>query len=195
MPEEARDIYWIPWEEPGCEHLRLRPTPEGARALGMILRLREDRHYHCRYELETDAAWRVRRLNFAVSGDVEAAPKRLLLESDGEGHWQVDGAAAPALDGCLDVDIQVTPFTNTLPIRRLDLAAGDSADIRVVYVPVPALTPEPAEQRYTCLEPRRPHGGRYRYEGLFRNFTAELPVDADGLVMDYPETFKRSWPK
>jgi hypothetical protein len=194
VPKEARDIYWIPWEEPGCEHLSLRPTPEGARALGLILRMLDGHHYHCRYELETDAAWHVRRLSLALSGDVEAGPKRLQLGSDGAGHWQVDGAAAPELDGCLDVDIQVTPFTNTLPIRRLDLAEGESADIRVVYVPLPALSPAPVEQRYTCLQPRGSQVGRYRYEGLFRNFAAELPVDADGLVMDYPETFKRSWP-
>ncbi len=195
MPQEARDIYWIPWEEPGCEHLSLRPGEAGTKALGMILRMRDGRHLRCRYELETDEAWHVRRLSFAVNAGEESAPRRLLLESDGAGHWQVEGAAAPELDGCLDVDIQVTPFTNTLPIRRMDLAEGESAEIRVVYLPVPELTPRPAEQRYTCLQALGPQGGLYRYEGLFRNFTAELAVDADGLVRDYPETFRRSWPR
>jgi uncharacterized protein len=192
VPQDARNIYWTPWEEPGCEHLSLRPTDTGTEALGMILRMRDGQHFRCRYELETDAAWHVKRLSFAVSGD--SAPRRLLLESDGAGHWRVDGEAAPGLDGCLDVDIQVTPFTNALPVRRLELAEGASAEIRVVYVPVPELTPRPAEQRYTCLRRRDAQGGLYRYEGLFRNFTADLPVDADGLVMDYPDTFKRSWP-
>ena len=44
-----------------------------------------------------------------------------------------------------------------------------------------------AEQRYTCLTPDR----RYRYEGLFRAFTAELEVDEVGLMLDYPDTFRR----
>jgi hypothetical protein len=93
------------------------------------------------------------------------------------------------------VDIQVTPFTNSLPIRRLGLETGQSADIRVAYVPVPELDVRPAEQRYTCLDAPGPAGGRYRYEGLFRDFTAELPVDGDGLVLDYAETFRRIWPR
>jgi len=72
--------------------------------------------------------------------------------------------------------------------------AGEQAEIRVAYLPVPELAWRAVAQRYTCLAPRGAAGGRYRYEGVFRDFTAELPVDADGLVMDYPETFRRVWP-
>ena len=79
-----------------------------------------------------------------------------------------------------------------LPIRRLALAEGASAEILAAYVPLPAevtgpFVPKPAPQRYTCLEQDR----LYRYEGLFRGFSAELRVDAHGLVLDYPETFQR----
>ena len=35
---------------------------------------------------------------------------------------------------------------------------------------------------------------RFRYDAVGDDFTAELPVDADGLVMDYPDLFKRVWP-
>ena len=93
----------------------------------------------------------------------------------------------PDLAGCIDVDIAATPFTNTLPIRRLNLAEGQARDIRLAYVPLPHLEVEPVAQRYTCLE----EGRRYLYEGLFRRFQGELHVDADGLVLDYPDTFKR----
>ncbi len=56
------------------------------------------------------------------------------------------------------------------------------------------VTPDGA-QRYTCIEPRGTDGRTcYRYEGPFRNFTTELPVDGDGLVIDYPETFARVRP-
>ena len=44
-----------------------------------------------------------------------------------------------------------------------------------------------AAQRYTCIE----EGRRYLYEGLFRNFTAELEIDTDWFVLDYPDTFRR----
>ena len=54
---------------------------------------------------------------------------------------------------------------------------------------------EPTRQRYTCLE-RGEYDGRYRYEdeGLFQGFTADLSVDADGLVLDYPGLFRRIRP-
>ncbi len=47
-------------------------------------------------------------------------------------------------------------------------------------------------QRYTCLE-LNADGGLYKYEGLESDFIAELPVDSDGLVIDYPGLFKRIW--
>jgi hypothetical protein len=31
----------------------------------------------------------------------------------------------------------------------------------------------------------------YRYEGIFRNFAADMKVDEDGLVIDYPTLFTR----
>jgi hypothetical protein len=31
----------------------------------------------------------------------------------------------------------------------------------------------------------------YRYEGIFRNFSADMTVDEDGLVIDYPTLFTR----
>jgi len=194
VSDGLRNVYWQPWEDPGLEHLSLRAGPEGARARGLILRMRDGAHFRCRYVLETDGGWRLRRLTFAVADSEDKAVARTSVECDGAGHWRVDDAARPDLDGCLDADIQITPFTNTLPIRRLALGAGEQAEIRVAYLPVPELAWRAVAQRYTCLAPRGAAGGRYRYEGVFRDFTAELPVDADGLVMDYPETFRRVWP-
>ena len=57
----------------------------------------------------------------------------------------------------------------------------------MVYIPMPSLTPVIDEQRYTCIEP----GRRYLYEAVDRTFSAELEVDEDGLVVDYPTLFRR----
>ena len=191
MSEQRRDIYWAPWEDPGSEHLCLNLSAEGARADGVILRRKEGRDLRAHYRLEVDGQWGVRRLHFALLG----TERGLHLESDGAGTWTVNREPAPALNGCLDLDIEVTPFTNTLAVRRLGLDEGESAELRVLYVPVPELEVRPVEQRYTCLAPLGAGGGRFRYEGLFRGFSADLEVDADGLVKDYPETFKRVWPR
>ena len=39
----------------------------------------------------------------------------------------------------IDVDISATPFTNTLPIRRLGLQPGEFAELDVAFVDAPAM--------------------------------------------------------
>lgn len=85
------------------------------------------------------------------------------------------------------MDLAVTPFTNTLPIRRLGLRAGESADILAAYVSPPDMSVTASRQRYTCLEP----GRLYRYRSLDGDFARDIEVDRDGLVVDYPDLFRR----
>jgi hypothetical protein len=167
----------------------LRPGrgKQTAVADGLVLLYRDGRALRCHYRLSADAGWRTRALDLVVqTGGHEPRETALKLTGDGKGH-------APELDGCLDLDIQVTPFTNTLPIRRLDLAAGEIADIRAVYLPLPDLVPVPAEQSYAGLRPLGLSGGLYRYESRSSGFTADLPVDSGGFVVDYPDSFRRVW--
>jgi hypothetical protein len=93
----------------------------------------------------------------------------------------------PVLDGCLDIDIWPTPFTNTFPIRRAPLAVGERREFRMAWVSAPELTLRPMRQGYTRLADRL-----YRYESLEGSgFRAELTVDEDGLVRDYQGVFRR----
>ena len=96
-------------------------------------------------------------------------------------------AAVPELDGCIDIDLAGSPFTNTLPIRRRDLGPDVGAvEFRMLYVPFQTFEPTVDEQRYRCQRP-----GLYRYEAVDRSFAADLSVDEDGLVIDYPDLFHR----
>src|SRR5687768_14671655 len=113
--------------------------------------------------------------------------------SDGLGIWTNEsGNLVPEIKGCVDVDSTATPVTNTLPIRRLSLISGESAEIKVVYFTIPEMQVSVEPQRYTCLETSST-GGKYKFESLDGGFTAVIMVDADGLVEDYPELFKRVW--
>jgi len=180
---------WSAWEEPMLEHLLLTTSGGEIFADGMIVGLREGNPLRVRYKVRCDAAWRVRSVRVAAL-DSSKTPGVDLL-SDGEGSWKTRGGeAAPELDGCVDVDISATPFTNTLPIRRLGLAPGESVDIAVAYVGVGEMQVWDEPQRYTCLE-RRSDGGLYRFKALDGGFMADLPVDADSLVLDYPDLFRR----
>ncbi len=57
--------------------------------------------------------------------------------------------------------------------------------------PFDSFEPTVDGQHYTCLK----DGKLYRYEAEDRSFTADLPVDADGLVIDYPTLFQRLSPE
>ena len=185
-----REVIWVPWEGPGLEHLRLVTSNGGVVANGLVIGLEGGRPFRIGFEVRCDGRWRVREVR-AAAPDLERPVLELL--ADGEGRWKRrSGEPVPELDGCIDVDISATPFTNTLPIRRLGLRPGDSAEVDVAYVRVPGLLVGPEKQRYGCLEARE-DGGHYRFEALPSGFTAELPVDADGLVIDYPGLFRRAW--
>lgn len=187
------NVMWAAWDGNGLEHMRLRDTVDGLVVDSVVLGLKDEQPFRLQYLIRCDQTWKVRSctlnlLRFFGDDEVDIS-----VWTDGQGHWtDVNGNQLPALDGCIDVDISVTPFTNTLPIRRLALQAGQSAELLVAYIAVPEMTVQPMLQRYTCLE-SRDDGGLYRYESVESGYVAELPVDAQGLVLDYPDGWKRRW--
>jgi hypothetical protein len=123
--------------------------PDEIVADGVVLGVEDGVAFRLRYEVCCDPLWRVRRVEVDVVND----GRRLSLSSNGEGRWfDESGKAVPALDGCVDADITVTPFTNTLPIRPLALKRGESADIKVAYITIPELRVAPDRQRHTCVD-------------------------------------------
>lgn len=134
------------------------------------------------YELVCEPDWTFRVIRIEAA----AGERALTIESDGKGEWTVDGEWRSDLDECIDIDLPVTPFTNTLPIRRLGLAIDDEADVAVAYVEFPDLEVIVDPQRYTHLD-----DDSYRFDSLDTDFTADLTVDADGVVVQYPELFER----
>lgn len=181
-------VRWQDWEGRGLEHCVCRQDAGGLVLEGVVAGTRHGA-YGGHYLVRADADFRTREVRVAYVGGA-----CLHVEADGAGNWRdrIGNRALPALKGCLDVDIGITPATNTLPIKRLKLKAQERKEITVAYIPLPDqidgdFLPQRAEQRYTYLTPDR----RYRYEGLFRAFTAELEIDEAGLVRDYPDTFRR----
>lgn len=182
--ESRRVVRWQDWSGTGIEHLTLRTGPDGIDAESVVIGPFDESAFAVRYGIACDGRWRVRTVRVELVGD----GRRVELFSDGQGHWtDGTGHSLPELAGAIDVDLIATPFTNTLPIRRLGLAAGDSAEILVVYVVVPDLSVAPERQRYTCLEA----GRRYRFESVDGGFTRDIDVDKHGLVLTYPGLFRR----
>ena len=183
-PLSPRNVRWRPLQGEGLEHLSIEPTESGIVARSVVIGGRGGVPYGLGYQIRCDTEWRVRELRLR-----ETSGRSLALDGDGEGNWTLaDGAPLPALAGCIDIDLAGSPFTNTLPIRRLDLSPDDgTVELSMVYIPFDSLIPVVDGQRYTCLLARQ----LYRYQAADRSFSADLPVDEDGLVTDYPTLFAR----
>jgi hypothetical protein len=174
---------WSDWNATGFEHLVLAHGSAAITADGIVLS-GGDQLFAARYRVTCDLAWRVRSAEVELIG----SPGRLQLSADGQGHW-LDASAnpLPELDGAIDIDLSISPFTNTLPIRRLDLQSGQSVDIVAAYIRVPELTVTRDPQRYICRQRR----AQFRYESLDSDFASDIETDQDGLVVTYAGLFRR----
>jgi uncharacterized protein len=168
---------WASWDGDTTEQLTVRWDNGGWTAEGHVSGL--DIHY----ALRLSELWEVRQ--FLLFRDMEEPD--LWLATDVFGKWgEVNGAQRDDLTGCQDLDLMCTPFTNTLPIRRLGLAVGESADVTVAWVNPETLGVVPAVQTYTRLDDRT-----WRYHSASSSYTAEFETDEHGLVVDYPDLFRR----
>jgi putative acetyltransferase len=159
----------VAWDGPdGVDTCELVDLPDGLVLRGQVDQL------GLRYRVEVDAAGRTR------TATVDTPDDRRRLTTDGEGRWWHDGDERRDLAGCTDVDVEATPATNTLPIRRLLVTGDGPATIVAAWVRVPGPAIVPSAQRYEQLGP-----DRWRYAS--GSFEAELTVDADALVVTYGE--------
>jgi hypothetical protein len=176
------DLRWRSWDGDGLVHLVLTETDQLITADSVVIGGR-DEPFAVRYRLELDLDWRTLRAEAEIVGH----DRRVEIRSVGDGRWvDQEGAPLAHLDGAVDVDLAVTPFTNTLPIRRLNLAVGASADIETAYFAFPELVLSRDPQRYSRLSENT-----YRYESRDSDFMRDLVVDESGLVVTYPGLFRR----
>jgi uncharacterized protein len=134
----------------------------GRRFEGQTTGIADGRPWALRYAIEVDEAWRTRRAEIAG----------LVLEGDGAGHWLVDGEPAPHLDGCLDVDLEASAFTNAFPVAR---GATDAPAAWVRF----DLSVERLEQTYAPI-------GERTYDYASPGFRSRLLFAEDGIVHEYP---------
>ncbi|GHG80198.1 putative glycolipid-binding domain-containing protein [Comamonas sp. JC664] len=184
LPRRLRALVWRRLISPGSEYFELRQHTEGWELTGSVVFVHEGQPYFVDYTLLTDAAWATRNVSVVRRG-VEGAAE-LHLHSDAEHRWWDGNTERVALRGCPDIDLACTPSTNTLPIRRLALEVGQSADVRAAWIRMPDLSLQVLPQRYTRLSQTR-----YGYESSGGAFKAEVDVDALGLVTNYPPGWER----
>ncbi len=171
---------WRRLDVPGGEEARIEQTAEGWRLTGELEVDEAATQAQLSYVIECERDWRTRRA--IVTGPATGTPIQFDFAADGAGHWTLNGAPLPLVEGALDVDLGFTPATNLLPIRRLDLAVGARADVRTAWLRFPELRVEALEQSYY-----REAGRVFRYDALVdgERFQARLDTDDFGRVLLY----------
>jgi uncharacterized protein len=131
------------------------------------------------YQVVCDAGWRT--LHARVTGWIGPDPVKVEVYTDSARRWSVNGREAPAVAGCVDIDLAFSPSTNTIPIRRLSLNQGERAEVRSAWLRVPEFTLEPLVQSY-----QRTGESSYHYESPSQDFTTDIEVGPGGFVRRYP---------
>jgi hypothetical protein len=171
-----RLVAWRGLEEWLAETCEVELEGDRLQATGVQLGA-EPHPYRVDYELTTGARWVTDRLV------VKCGERALDLRRAGDGSWTANGEPQPHVEGALDCDLAFSPLTNFMPARRL---AGEPVDHVMAWVSVPDLAVLRSEQRYEPIDARH-----VRYIGLDSDFSADLELDEEGLVVRYPRLAER----
>ena len=163
-------VVWTRHDLSGHEACRVLGVETGWRLEGVAVFAHDRQPCRLDYRIECDPHWVTRTAD--VTGWLGNPAIEVLCARDGDGRWQLNGHVCEDVTGCVDVDLNFSPSTNLLPIRRLSPAVASFAL-------------EPLEQTYTRLG-----DGRYRYE-TFGDFVAEVTVDEMGLAIRYGKLWAR----
>ncbi len=172
----------------GLEHLTLSETPEGYTADSVLSVETDLGGVTCEYHFDLDRNWRTRV--FTLNQHQAGEDRALRIERVEEERWKVNDGLRADLDGCMELDLTVSPFTNTLAIQQLKLAPNAAKAFSALYVRIPQLELLPQRQRYKRLDAAEPPK-RFLYEGLGTGFIQEITVDENALVESYPRFAER----
>jgi hypothetical protein len=183
LPVINQSILWRRLDQPGHEAGRLYFRDAGWQLTGTAVFAHHQQACRLDYLVTCDAAWQTRSGH--IAGWVGTKPVAIDLAVDSVGRWWLNGAECPAVADCIDLDLNFSPSTNLLPIRRLDLAIGAAAEVRAAWLRFPSFALEPLNQIY-----RRIDRTTYRYESAGGQFVADLQVNAIGVVTEYPHLWQ-----
>ncbi|MCD6063500.1 MAG: hypothetical protein K0R82_1411 [Flavipsychrobacter sp.] len=176
-------VLWASKEYQSTENCIISVSDKGVETHSVIVGASGNLPFCAEYLIKTNADWETCycQLSLQINGNT----KTVLVQKEKDG-WLQDGKLVSAFDGCMDVDIPITPFTNTLPVNRCKMAINESCPIKVVYFDILNGSVRALQQKYTRVSDRR-----FRYENVPNDFEATITVDNAGLVIEYPGLFER----
>jgi hypothetical protein len=175
---EIASILWRRLDTPGHEAARIVAEGSAWRLNGCAVFAHEGKPCRLEYSILCDGQWKTRSAD--VNGWVGDTEVNKHVDVNSEA-WRLNGEPCPAVSGCIDLDLNFSPSTNLLPIRRLNLPVGQQAIVRAAWLRFPSFVLEPLDQVY-----RRVGELSFRYESAGGKFVAMLETNAAGFVAEYP---------
>jgi uncharacterized protein len=175
----THSILWRGSYLPGHEVARLFLLDDHWHLTGTAVFSHEERPCRLDYQVVCDSGWRTRSAN--VLGWLGETIIDIELAVDAQGRWRLNGVERPEVRGCIDLDLNFSPSTNLIPIRRLNLTTGKAAEVTAAWLRFPSFQLEPLPQLY-----RRVDSSTYRYESGGGQFVVDLQVNPAGFVTSYP---------
>ncbi|MGW6172813.1 putative glycolipid-binding domain-containing protein [Arthrobacter sp. NPDC055138] len=193
---ESRTVTWLGTDDPQrADTATINLEPERLSAHGAS----RTADYAASWSLTTTGNWFTENLTVSVHG--QGWSRYLVLDRATDGSWRaatkVSGDAdlpEPGIDdpasltGAVDCDLGLCPATNTMPILRLGLVhdAEAAAELTVAWVEMPSLRVLGRQQIYSGSRAYDDGTGTAAVTYSSGDFSAELEVDSDGIVIDYP---------
>jgi len=132
------------------------------------------------YRVLCDSNWKTAK--GTVAGWLGSDNVNFDISVDARNRWRLNDVEQPAINGCVDLDLNFSPSTNLLPIRRLNLAIGQQAEVTAAWLRFPSFKLELLRQVYTRVDEFT-----YHYSSAGGKFECDLTVNDVGFVTQYPE--------
>jgi hypothetical protein len=179
----ATSILWRTLVFPGHELCSLFSEGSKWHLLGTVLFAYEQQPCRLDYRIACDTVWHTQSAQ--VQGWLNQTFIDIQIKTNSSGRWWLNEVEQPQVAGCTDIDLNFSPSTNLLPIRRLGLAVGESENVNAAWLRFPSFQLETLPQQY-----RRLDENTYRYESASGQFVAQLKVNRSGFVVDYPNLWQ-----
>jgi hypothetical protein len=172
-------ILWRSILQKGHEFCHLYAVTVGYLLEGTAIFLQDGNPCLLSYSIYCDTLWQT--LNASIEGWVGKEMVNKQIHVGGDKRWWLNEVEVQDLAGSIDLDLNFSPCTNLLPIRRIELQVGEKAAITAAWLKFPSFSLEPLPQQYQRLGE-----SIYRYSSSNGQFVADLKVDSNGFVTDYP---------
>jgi hypothetical protein len=125
------NLFWKANEYPSLENYVVTISDAGSEISSIIIGLSESKIFKVEYNIKTNQRWETEHVS--IKSHIGGSMQSLSFYNNGKSAWLKNGLPIKQFDGCIDIYLPLTPFTNTLPINGFNLKRPGSPDKGYLY--------------------------------------------------------------